>query len=495
MKLFAAAMLFFTALVPAAAFAGPGQAMDNGEAGALKALIEKSRIEHANPHIELGCASCHGVSRPERGADGVVQMKEGGDITKMCYGCHDKSSNIHPVDIRPSMKVPAGLPLNSQGKIDCNTCHDMHMARTKDHMLRGFAEGKYKMRPDLCIDCHGESFMKKNPHVNQKERGLCVFCHQTEPKDMDNVKTVRFRFGILRSCNFCHNLASRSHPLNVDKNIAPPANLPRDIDGSITCATCHDPHGTTDTLHFLKRDYIKTVEASRNFNPHINDCLACHIKLPRKGMSRAEVKAGLRYGGNVGLLCNSCHGTHSVHPVDIPPAADMRIPDTLPLDDDGKITCTTCHSVEKCAEGKVQLRLYNEQEGSMKALCFSCHDEQKFTKYNPHKSIESGEDCLFCHERQPYKGDSASTVSFISSMSMICLRCHDNYAHPAGLDHMVKPEMEVPKDLPLDNAGRITCISCHNPHIDAKKKTKEEMDKRLRRTGDKLCDACHVSKF
>ncbi|HLB24862.1 MAG TPA: cytochrome c3 family protein [Nitrospirota bacterium] len=483
----------FTALVflfvPSPAFP------EDKEAQALKKFIEKSRIEHDNPHIKLGCPACHGTSDVMKAADGTVPLAVPGGVSKLCYSCHGSYSNIHPVDVVPSMQAPAHLPLY-EGKLSCDTCHDMHQKKTKDHLLRGFAEGRYLMRPDLCIDCHGESFVKKNPHFNQKERGLCVFCHQTEPQKMDTDKTVRFRFGILRSCNFCHNLAGRNHPVNVDRDVAPPKSLPRDIDGSVTCATCHDPHGTADTLHFLKREYIKTVEASRSFNPHKNDCPACHAKMPKKGQATCEVIEELRYEGSVDLLCNSCHGTHSVHPVNIFPGPGMVIPKSLPLGCDGKINCITCHDVSNCKEGKLRLRLFNEQDGSMRRLCFSCHDEQKFAKYNPHKDISSGEDCLFCHERQPYKGDSASTVSFISSLGMICLRCHESYPHPAGLDHMRPPRMEVPADLPLDHAGQVTCITCHNPHIDAqKKKTADEMDRRLRRPGDRLCDACHVAKY
>jgi len=483
------ALLLITALAFVLLTCASGLAAGGAdETKALKELGRKSRVEHDNPHTALGCEPCHGVKDVRADSAGRIPFAAG-SLTETCYSCHDRSTNIHPVGQKPSMKVPDHLPLED-GRVTCATCHDMHAARTRDHLLRGFAEGRYKNRPDLCIDCHGETFVKKNPHINQKERGLCVFCHQAEPTQMDTEKTVRFRFGILRTCTFCHNVAERNHPMNVDKDIKPPMSLPRDVDGSVTCATCHNPHGSTDTLHFLRREYIVTLETARNFNPHINDCLACHTKPPRKGQP-----VEIRYGGDIELLCNSCHGAHNVHPVNIKPGKDMHPPASLPLDKDGRIICITCHAVD-WSNGRVTLRMFNETEGSMRALCYSCHDESKFSKTNPHKDISQDEGCLFCHERMPdRKTDTAATVSFITSLRMICLRCHDRFPHPADKEHLVLPTMDVPKDLPLDEAGRITCITCHNPHLGGEKGSAEDLDRRLRRPGDKLCDACHVSKY
>jgi predicted CXXCH cytochrome family protein len=491
-------ILFVVALM--LVIAVPSAAVEDGgkkdEAEALKKFIMEQKISRPNPHNDFPCKSCHGTDNVVKAADGSVPIAFGGDLKKACYTCHDTTANIHPVGQLPSMKVPSHLPLDN-GRVSCNTCHDMHLPTTKNFLLRGFADGRYTMRTDLCIDCHGASFVKKNPHVNQKERGLCVFCHQTEPTKMDNVKTVRFRYGILKTCNFCHNVAEKNHPVNVDKDINPPGYLPRDLDGSVTCATCHNPHGTTDTLHFLRREYIVSLEASRNYNPHINDCLACHKETPAKGTPLEKIYAGLKYGGNVGLLCNSCHGTHGVHPVDIKPAPGMHPPDYLPLDSKGRIYCLTCHELG-CGKGGVSLRLFDKVEGSMKRLCYSCHDEKVFSQTNPHKGIQTGEGCLFCHERQPDpETDTAETVSFISSKRLICLRCHDRSPHPAGREHLVVPDPDfvIPADMPLEEGGSITCITCHNPHIGGEFGSSGGGTSRLRRPIDRLCDACHTSKY
>jgi len=38
-----------------------------------------------------------------------------------------------------------------------------------------------------------------------------------------------------------------------------------------------------------------------------------------------------------------------------------------------------------------------------------------------------------------------------------------------GVDHMVKPKTDIPEPFRLDLKGKITCTTCHNPHIEARK--------------------------
>ena len=99
------------------------------------------------------------------------------------------------------------------------------------------------------------------------------------------------------------------------------------------------------------------------------------------------------------------------------------------------------------------------------------------------------------HERQRQSGPAlaevmAGRVSFISNTRLICLRCHAQENHPMGVNHMVPPKGEVPEPFRLDGRGRVTCTTCHNPHIDAK-----EGDARSRRfvvagEGSSLCPRC-----
>jgi len=465
------------------------------EGARLKELIEHATKVRDNVHLELPCADCH--ANPDGGGPLA------GEIGEVCNKCHPKGSNIHPVGQVPSMETPEYLPLTN-GRINCSTCHDMHVPDSVDVLLRGFAEGRYTVRQDLCIDCHGGGFIKKNPHVNQKERGKCAFCHSSEPPVGATAQTVRFRYGILRTCNFCHDMARRRHPFNVDEKFRPPAGLPRDVDGSATCATCHDPHGTSGTLHNLRVEYIRALETVRSTKPHAGDCKACHLKVPERGATREEVLEGMKFEGDVTLLCNGCHGTHSVHPTDIAPGPDMKKPKGLPLDSRGNISCITCHDVNW--KGEVAMRVPEGGEGiergefrhNLHRLCAACHDQEKYSKINPHQSIMSGEGCIFCHDRVPdVKTDTARTVKFITSEKLVCMQCHEPYPHPASSEHLVEPPiwMNVPASMPLDAAGEISCTTCHNPHIGGVTGNEMGETSRLRVPGEVFCTVCHESKL
>jgi predicted CXXCH cytochrome family protein len=467
---------------------------DERDGSRLMELVKRATETRANPHEGLPCTDCH-----EGGVPGGPLV---GGIGEACNKCHPEGSNIHPVGQMPSMEMPEHLPL-TDGKMDCGTCHDMHMDESADVLLRGFGDGRYTVRQDLCMDCHGAGFMKKNPHVNQKERGKCAFCHASEPPVGSTAQSVKFRYGILRTCNFCHDMAGRRHPFNVHEDFSPPAGLPRDVDGSATCATCHDPHGTSGTLHNLRMEYIRALETLRSLKPHEGDCKACHITVPSQGDTREEVLSSMKFEGDITLLCNGCHGSHSVHPTDIPPAKDMKKPEGLPLDKRGNISCITCHDVNW--KGEVSMRVPEGAEGvervearhDLHRLCAACHDQEKYATINPHQDIMSGEGCVFCHDRVPdVKTDTAASVRFITSERLVCLQCHEPYPHPASSEHMVLPpdRMDVPALLPLDSAGEISCTTCHNPHVGGATGDELGETSRLRIPGEVFCTGCHESK-
>ena len=101
--------------------------------------------------------------------------------------------------------------------------------------------------------------------------------------------------------------------------------------------------------------------------------------------------------------------------------------------------------------------------------------------------------CKFCHDTliNP-KDEKARRVSFIANPRLLCLRCHPNdlNSHPVG-DHMKKPKWPVPAVFKLDARGRITCTTCHNPHID-----RHRMGYRfvVDVGPSELCKRCHKGK-
>ncbi len=117
--------------------------------------------------------------------------------------------------------------------------------------------------------------------------------------------------------------------------------------GSASGKSSESPHGLKDT----------------------KACLECHISIPAEGSSPRK-ENNLRFGGDVVALCSSCHAKYRhMHPVKIALSPDMKSPEDLPLDKDGKITCITCHDVME-GHGVVRKR---RMVG--RALCLNCHDD------------------------------------------------------------------------------------------------------------------------
>lgn len=106
-------------------------------------------------------------------------------------------------------------------------------------------------------------------------------------------------------------------------------------------------------------------------NPHgMKDrkaCVVCHVGVPAEGSSPRK-ESNIRFGGDIVALCSSCHAKYRhMHPVKIALSPDMKSPEELPLDKDGKITCITCHDV---MEGHGVAR---KQRMVGKTLCLNCH--------------------------------------------------------------------------------------------------------------------------
>ncbi|MBI5206783.1 MAG: hypothetical protein HY934_03235 [Candidatus Firestonebacteria bacterium] len=485
------------------------------DAKALEKFTKQRAEIKANPHLDLDCTECH-AKTPKRGVDTVktVTFIEN-DFNSLCTKCHSSESNIHPVGVKPPFPVPEYLPLSKDGKNNCVTCHDPHAKDTANALLRGFDDGRYVMRTDLCYDCHKTGFAQNNPHLTQTGKRKCLFCHSVEPELSDTEKTVAFKVAIFTLCDFCHNVVKKNHPMNVDETVSPPEELPRDADGNITCATCHNPHGTSDTVHYLRKEYVLSLEEEKYINPHFSKthCTSCHLTTPTDSDSKEDLKKNFKYKGNFIALCNSCHGASAnIHPVDIIPPSTMKVPADLPLNDEGKVTCITCHDVGFNNRGIKYLIRGGDKFSEINELCFRCHNKEDFKKRNPHVKIKEERKCMFCHIVPPIEGeDTAETVKIKGSIRLLCIRCHSDRPHPGNFKHWIRPSMVIPKQFPLDD-GSIACSTCHDPHMGAlemqrKKKKADTIDEaslKLKEKNEKepsmtkglrsgfACKMCHI---
>ncbi len=447
-----------------------------------------------NPHTAMKCEDCH-LRIPEKGrADrGLTPDFLTKDPVALCRDCHAfAEASHHPVVKKAGRELPSGLPLGAGGEVICSTCHDVHLKGGATALLRGFDTGRYAVRMDMCLDCHGGNFSVINPHKAEAQSRRCYTCHVGDP-GADNA-SVTLREDLIATCDFCHNVAVKAHPLNVDPGRKLPDSLPRGKKGEIMCGTCHDPHGGDLSIHFLRPRYVDFLESGRYANPHgKNDyasCMGCHREMATNDES---MRNNLRYGGDHLQICVSCHGgMDACHPILVRLLPGMKPGRDLALSAKGQIVCTTCH--DPAPKGGSGVAMRGRTPGQpVNAICFRCHDKGDLSGRNPHATMTDRNTCKFCHDTMTDPSDEeAARVSFISNTRLICLRCHAQTGHPAGKDHMVVPKSVLPAAFKLDGKGKMTCTTCHNPHLEL---MAAEGSKQHRYVVDaegmSLCSICH----
>ncbi len=495
-----------------------------------------ARLDRPNTHLQLGCDTCHpeepgSATRPEdalliQGVDNSAQL---------CNQCHS-DFNLHPVMfspavVAPEMLIPAVFPLGSRGrakgKIVCITCHDVHQEGAANLLLRGLPgqpgqSSRFKVRLDMCKACHGEALAEKNPH-NQSDKN-CQYCHLTDPTLITEEKSA-VRSDFLKLCLFCHEKTDPRHYQQVNpfadeklRELIPSLTLPLD-EGKTTCITCHAPHGESKEPHFLRKGFVVFAEKSRKINPHDSGsyCLSCHNIDPR-----TTPQITYRFDGNFVKVCKWCHATADltadIHPVNIRPDKIKVNEKMFPLQN-GKISCITCHD-HRCQTKDIteDARTLNPKflrggpYANRSEMCYKCHP--KNPRFDAHDQInDEGElvmkTCLYCHTSDPTLTDEATSwqqkTLYTTKMTYLCTRCHQDSPHPASFFHVTTPpdnirknlaiyEIENSISLPLDEAGNVTCVTCHNPHERGALQDKADSygaDEENRLRLKFICIACH----
>jgi predicted CXXCH cytochrome family protein len=190
----------------------------------------------------------------------------------------------HPVDVVPSMRVPAHLPLED-GAVTCATCHDAHSA--DGTTLRGSG--------DLCAECHSgrwgsgygdmHALALRRAHpgshdappagsVNWKtgpdpESGTCLGCHDGAVASRGEVQMIGDRPGPFTAARLIggrHSIGVRQAPRGTGDTLVPADRLDpaiRLFDGRVGCGSCHSLYADNEALLVMEN------HASRL-------CLECH---------------------------------------------------------------------------------------------------------------------------------------------------------------------------------------------------------------------------
>ncbi len=284
------------------------------------------------------------------------------------------------------------------------------------------------------------------------------------------------------------------------------------------------------------------------------ECASCHImwlsEFKRKDVStlipynpKPVMKSGKQDVASTDPMCFSCHdgfvlesrflweGNKHSHPTGQKPSRKISIPrlngkNVLPLNDDGKIYCGTCHSAHgvdwEQNETAVFMRIANE-DGQ---LCVTCHKVktrgpkhgfhplkrkiQKLLNKPPRKLMEAGARfannghviCQSCHK--PHGAEEKKLLLVKNDKSQLCGECHINryskslaHAGQSG-NHPINikpknakiPDSMMQRGSKLSKTGEIICQTCHRPH-QAEPETSLLVKKNIK---DSLCQDCHADK-
>jgi hypothetical protein len=177
------------------------------------------------------------------------------------------------------------------------------------------------------------------------------------------------------------------------------------------------------------------------------------------------------------------------HLVEVKPSDQVTVPDEFKLDDKGQLSCKTCHGlkdIEKTALDKVDRNADNFFNGGPYSrlidFCHRCHDKKAYARPNIHQLLDDKgkhdeKACEYCHLEapDPKKPTDQQEIKLRLPVGILCYGCHLKTPHLNALNHQVKPEEEMVKQiktseeelaviLPLDKEGRVTCVTCHSPH-------------------------------
>lgn len=257
----------------------------------------------------------------------------------------------------------------------------------------------------------------------------CTECHVTVPPKR-GPQFLRYGGDFKLLCR-CHYSAANNyiHPVDLEPSPHLKSRIPSDLPlraGKITCATCHDiviqcADKPNEKIFLRQEKFLRgapfqkrttlcfrchNIAEYQKFNPHrqLNErkqiitarCLYCHAEVPDEQRATSE---DIKLLAKPAILCLGCHSRmaadqwHTKHIRKPPFEIEKRIKELrdkydiiLPLDSDGKITCSTCHNPHEkgvipdrrvAAKGAGEKFRHRLQDN----MCIKCHPMQDLRKY------------------------------------------------------------------------------------------------------------------
>ena len=389
------------------------------------------------------------------------------------------------------------------GKRECSTCHIMWL---KDFNRKDVTPLiPYEPKPVVATGKQDVASTNK----------MCFSCHD----------------GFVLDSRFVWKSDKHTHPVGIkpSKNMNIPTSkgktiFPLNDDGKVYCGTCHTAHGVdwnqSESPIFLR---VKNVESSM--------CLACHLEKstgsdegnhpvfkqpPNKPHSL--IKAGAKFTKDGKVICQSCHSPHAAAGDKILLVENKNSALCLTCHKDKKNITATKHNLDKTAPDALNK---NGQTASESGICGTCHQPHDangsmlWARHTIKTKDKSAARCMGCHRENGLAKDK--TVGIHSHPTMVSVKklgieiekgkwkSKKNHTSKDKLINLPLYNRKGHKDV---NGDKVSCGSCHDPHVWSKSgKASQTEEGDLIEGDDKtsflrieqgkesaLCFNCHVKK-
>lgn len=278
--------------------------------------------------------------------------------------------------------------------------------------------------------------------------------------------------------------------------------------GSEPCQFCHTPHAASPRAPLWNRE-----DPGTHYEPYASStlaadvgqptgasrlCLSCHdgtIALAQT-INPRNVSGGTVYlsEGDRGFIGTDLRDDHPISFIYdsalTAQKAGLRDPSTLPahlpLDDQSRVQCTTCHDPHDDRFGQF-LRMDNR----FSQMCASCHHPDGYatsahalsnaplnaaqTDTWDNLNVDTVQEaaCGSCH--RPHTAGGRERLLRHEPEEMNCLNCHDGTVASTDIATLIdrfsahNPRLYTGEHDPTENATtmnkHVECADCHNPHL------------------------------
>jgi len=177
------------------------------------------------------------------------------------------------------------------------------------------------------------------------------------------------------------------------------------------------------------------------------------------------------------------------HVIDVQVDEKIELPATMPLKEERKLQCKTCHGIKDIEDMEFEDVDKHDPDflrggpyQPITEFCSHCHQKKQFERPVIHVMLDDNGDikketCKYCH-KEVLKRDKSYQLDEIKLRvppEKLCYGCHLKTPHLNAFEHQVEPDQDRLKQmkesaekhgiiLPLSDDGKVMCVTCHTPH-------------------------------